>query len=73
MVTSFPRLWKLGFSFVIFSSKSPHFHRNFLILLFICFMISWMDAGVPHHLLGTLNPNVEFTAKDFRDSAIPVS
>lgn len=30
------------------------------------------QEGVPHHLLGTLNPNVEFTAKDFRDSAIPL-
>ncbi|KAL3618475.1 hypothetical protein CASFOL_037557 [Castilleja foliolosa] len=28
--------------------------------------------GVPHHLLGTISPNVEFTAKDFRDSAIPL-
>lgn len=29
-------------------------------------------TGVPHHLLGTISPNVEFTAKNFRDSAIPV-
>ncbi|RDY11720.1 tRNA dimethylallyltransferase 2, partial [Mucuna pruriens] len=29
-------------------------------------------AGVPHHLLGTVSPNVEFTAKAFRDSAIPI-
>ncbi|KAK7404827.1 hypothetical protein VNO78_05812 [Psophocarpus tetragonolobus] len=28
--------------------------------------------GVPHHLLGTVCPNVEFTAKAFRDSAIPI-
>lgn len=28
--------------------------------------------GVPHHLLGTVSPNVEFTAKAFRDSAIPI-
>lgn len=28
--------------------------------------------GVPHHLLGTISPSVEFTAKDFRDSAIPI-
>ncbi|KAG2674491.1 hypothetical protein I3760_13G138800 [Carya illinoinensis] len=28
--------------------------------------------GVPHHLLGAISPNVEFTAKDFRDSAIPL-
>ncbi|KMT05533.1 hypothetical protein BVRB_7g176560 [Beta vulgaris subsp. vulgaris] len=27
---------------------------------------------VPHHLLGTISPNVEFTAKDFRDAAIPL-
>ncbi|KAK2994411.1 hypothetical protein RJ640_009638, partial [Escallonia rubra] len=27
--------------------------------------------GVPHHLLGTISPNVEFTAKDFRDTAVP--
>ncbi|XP_021716425.1 tRNA dimethylallyltransferase 2-like [Chenopodium quinoa] len=27
---------------------------------------------VPHHLLGTISPNVEFTAKDFRDAAIPI-
>ncbi|XP_034910050.1 tRNA dimethylallyltransferase 2 [Populus alba] len=30
------------------------------------------QEGVPHHLLGTVNPSVEFTAKDFRDSAIPL-
>ncbi|KAB1215926.1 tRNA dimethylallyltransferase 2 [Morella rubra] len=30
------------------------------------------QKGVPHHLLGTIMPNVEFTAKDFRDSAIPL-
>ena len=30
-------------------------------------------VGVPHHLLGTISPNLEFTAKDFRDSVIPVS
>lgn len=30
-------------------------------------------VGVPHHLLGTVSPNLEFTAKEFRDSAIPVS
>ncbi|CAI9268387.1 unnamed protein product [Lactuca saligna] len=28
------------------------------------------QKGVPHHLLGTISPTVEFTAKDFRDSAI---
>ncbi|XP_023738101.1 tRNA dimethylallyltransferase 2 [Lactuca sativa] len=28
------------------------------------------QKGVPHHLLGTISPMVEFTAKDFRDSAI---
>ncbi|KAL0460086.1 UNVERIFIED_CONTAM: tRNA dimethylallyltransferase 2 [Sesamum latifolium] len=30
------------------------------------------QKGVPHHLLGTVSPNVEFTAKDFRDAAIPL-
>ncbi|KAL8496409.1 hypothetical protein ACS0TY_020208 [Phlomoides rotata] len=30
------------------------------------------QKGVPHHLLGIISPNVEFTAKDFRDSAIPL-
>ncbi|KAL6976403.1 tRNA dimethylallyltransferase [Sarracenia purpurea var. burkii] len=30
------------------------------------------QKGVPHRLLGTISPNVEFTAKDFRDSAIPL-
>ncbi|KAL4560805.1 hypothetical protein LXL04_032959 [Taraxacum kok-saghyz] len=30
------------------------------------------QKGVPHHLLGTTSPMVEFTAKDFRDSAIPL-
>ncbi|KAG5566574.1 hypothetical protein RHGRI_002207 [Rhododendron griersonianum] len=30
------------------------------------------QKGVPHHLLGTISPEVEFTAKDFRDSAIPL-
>nr|XP_023871118.1 tRNA dimethylallyltransferase 2-like isoform X2 [Quercus suber] len=29
------------------------------------------QKGVPHHLLGTISPNLEFTAKDFRDSVIP--
>ncbi|XP_051143646.1 tRNA dimethylallyltransferase 2 isoform X2 [Andrographis paniculata] len=28
------------------------------------------QKGIPHHLLGTISPNVEFTAKDFRDSAM---
>ncbi|KAK4358614.1 hypothetical protein RND71_020843 [Anisodus tanguticus] len=30
------------------------------------------QKGVPHHLLGTISPNVEFNAKDFRDSAISI-
>ncbi|OVA03620.1 tRNA isopentenyltransferase [Macleaya cordata] len=30
------------------------------------------QKGVPHHLLGTVSPKVEFTSKDFRDSAIPI-
>ncbi|KAI5666579.1 hypothetical protein M9H77_16432 [Catharanthus roseus] len=30
------------------------------------------QKGVPHHLLGTVSPNVEFTAKDFRDAAVPL-
>ncbi|XP_020423128.1 tRNA dimethylallyltransferase 2 isoform X2 [Prunus persica] len=30
------------------------------------------QKGVPHHLLGTVSPNVEFTAKDFRDFSIPL-
>jgi tRNA dimethylallyltransferase len=28
--------------------------------------------GVPHHLLGTISSNVEFTSKNFRDYAIPL-
>ncbi|CAH9094120.1 unnamed protein product [Cuscuta epithymum] len=30
------------------------------------------QRGVAHHLLGTISSNVEFTAKDFRDFAIPL-
>ncbi|XP_055960277.1 tRNA dimethylallyltransferase 2 isoform X2 [Mercurialis annua] len=30
------------------------------------------QKGIPHHLLGTVSPSVEFTAKEFRDSAIPI-
>ncbi|XP_037492474.1 LOW QUALITY PROTEIN: tRNA dimethylallyltransferase 2-like [Jatropha curcas] len=30
------------------------------------------QKGVPHHLLGTISPNVEFTAKEFRNAAIPI-
>ncbi|KAL4611631.1 hypothetical protein ACB092_08G139300 [Castanea dentata] len=30
------------------------------------------QKGVPHHLLGTISPNLEFTAKDFRDCVIPL-
>ncbi|XP_034222498.1 tRNA dimethylallyltransferase 2 isoform X2 [Prunus dulcis] len=30
------------------------------------------QKGVPHHLLGTVSPNMEFTAKDFRDFSIPL-
>lgn len=30
------------------------------------------QKGVPHHLLGTLSPSMEFTAKEFRDSAVPL-
>lgn len=36
-----------------------------------CFL-DCLGSGVPHHLLGTIPPNVEFTAKKFRDMAIPV-
>lgn len=28
---------------------------------------------MPHHLLGTVSPDMEFTAKDFRDFTVPVS
>ncbi|KAG7568263.1 IPP transferase [Arabidopsis thaliana x Arabidopsis arenosa] len=30
------------------------------------------QKGVPHHLLGTVSPDMEFTAKDFRDVTIPL-
>ncbi|KAI3838866.1 hypothetical protein MKX03_002642 [Papaver bracteatum] len=30
------------------------------------------QKGIPHHLLGNISPNVEFTSKDFRDAAIPI-
>ncbi|XP_027150732.1 tRNA dimethylallyltransferase 2 isoform X1 [Coffea eugenioides] len=30
------------------------------------------QKGVPHHLLGTISPTAEFTAKYFRDAAIPI-
>lgn len=30
------------------------------------------QKGVPHHLLGNISPHIEFTAKDFRDSAISI-
>lgn len=30
------------------------------------------QKGVPHHLLGTVSPSMEFTAKEFRDSAVPL-
>ncbi|CAI9105560.1 OLC1v1004505C1 [Oldenlandia corymbosa var. corymbosa] len=30
------------------------------------------QKGVPHHLLGTISPNVEFTAKHFKEAAIPL-
>ncbi|XP_026426453.1 tRNA dimethylallyltransferase 2-like [Papaver somniferum] len=30
------------------------------------------QKGIPHHLLGNVSPNVEFTSKDFRDAAIPI-
>ncbi|KAI3975461.1 hypothetical protein MKX01_042471 [Papaver californicum] len=30
------------------------------------------QKGIPHHLLGNIIPNVEFTSKDFRDAAIPI-
>ncbi|VFQ94173.1 unnamed protein product [Cuscuta campestris] len=30
------------------------------------------QKGVAHHLVGTLSSNVEFTARDFRDHAIPL-
>ncbi|XP_050369956.1 tRNA dimethylallyltransferase 2 isoform X2 [Argentina anserina] len=40
----------------VLTNKVPPHHQN----------------GVPHHLLGTVSPNVEFTAKDFRDSAVPL-
>ncbi|KAH9660098.1 tRNA dimethylallyltransferase 2 [Citrus sinensis] len=48
------------------------------IVMFSCvfglngFCLSCDFVGVPHHLLGTVSPNVEFTAKEFRDSAVPL-
>ncbi|KAL9235449.1 hypothetical protein vseg_010207 [Gypsophila vaccaria] len=33
---------------------------------------SFEQKGVPHHLLGTISPNVEFSSKDFRDAAVHV-
>ncbi|KAI3997345.1 hypothetical protein MKX01_003148 [Papaver californicum] len=30
------------------------------------------QKGIPHHLLGNISPDVEFTSKDFRDAAIPI-
>lgn len=51
---------------------SPHLiilHSNPVPFMKSCFEFA---AGVPHHLLGTVSPNEEFTAKAFRDSAIPV-
>ncbi|CAA7017552.1 unnamed protein product [Microthlaspi erraticum] len=30
------------------------------------------QKGVPHHLLGTVSPDTEFTSKDFRDNTIPL-
>lgn len=42
-----------------------------MIYRFLTFYV--LRIGVPHHLLGTVSPNVEFTVKDFRDAAIPVS
>ncbi|KAG0484968.1 hypothetical protein HPP92_009047 [Vanilla planifolia] len=30
------------------------------------------SQGVPNHLLGNIDPSVEFTCKDFRDLAIPI-
>ncbi|KAH9699946.1 tRNA dimethylallyltransferase 2 [Citrus sinensis] len=48
------------------------------IVMFSCvfglngFCLSSDFVGVPHHLLGTVSPNVEFTAKEFRDSAVPL-
>lgn len=54
--------------------KGTFFLYLLLSLLFPkCFLILFKNlAGVPHHLLGTINPNVEFTSKDFRDAAIPL-
>ena len=49
------------------------------IVMFSCvfglngFCLSCDFVGVPHHLLRTVSPNVEFTAKEFRDSDVPVS
>lgn len=31
-----------------------------------------MNSGVPHHLLGTADPGVEFTSRDFRSLAVRV-
>ncbi|KAG8387530.1 hypothetical protein BUALT_Bualt02G0030600 [Buddleja alternifolia] len=46
--------------------------RKVLTLFPLLYFCSCVITGVPHHLLGTISPNVEFTAKDFRDSAIPL-
>ncbi|KAJ8440582.1 hypothetical protein Cgig2_028711 [Carnegiea gigantea] len=53
--------------------KGNHFLSSSLVLSrFPLFSDGFWVAGVPHHLLGTMSPNVEFTSKDFRDAAIPL-
>ncbi|KAG4988903.1 hypothetical protein JHK84_031470 [Glycine max] len=64
----------------VLTNKLPLSHQNGTTLIFphpnnlFPFLKSRFEsvAGVPHHLLGTVSPNVEFTAKAFRDSAIPI-
>ncbi|GAB2224776.1 hypothetical protein Droror1_Dr00005548 [Drosera rotundifolia] len=54
----------------LYSIKEKKTNRTALHMHIMCLMkclTGW--KGVPHHLLGTVDWLVEFTSKDFRDSA----
>lgn len=65
----------------VLTNKVPVYQRNGTDIRSLCFLLAWLDSdcvivvceGVPHHLLATVSPDVEFTAKAFRDAAMPVS
>lgn len=56
--------------YIIFQINGHIYLIEMIFIVCVYYVCFWL--GVPHHLLGTVSPDAEFTVKDFRDKAIPV-